>query len=255
VTPDDQNKAVVAWCEVCKLPFAAGSFGAGSAKLGIRGQDVYIDHMVGFPGGFNIQGAEAKCPACGTMGRIQDGLYDTIQGVVRQSASVFGSLTLDEAARLIEILRRRQDDEVDDDAVVDATPAVAKPWVRSVLERVDKKFWIGILLSVLLFLYGNHLNQAATQSIETSIQKSETSTEQQVERLQRQNDNMQHLLEEMLSDEPSGQAGQHKIPKAPPERSKPPDTALSPPHAMPSRNAPCWCGSGRKFKRCHKGAD
>jgi hypothetical protein len=148
VTPADQDKAVVAWCEVCKLPFAAGSFGTGGAKLGIRGQHVYIDHLEGLPGGFKIQGGEARCPACGTMGMIQDGLYDTIRGVVRQSASVFGSLTLDEAARLIEILRRRQDDEVDDDAVIDATPPAAKEWVRSVLKRVNKQFWINILLSV-----------------------------------------------------------------------------------------------------------
>ncbi|MGA2149054.1 MAG: SEC-C domain-containing protein [Bryobacteraceae bacterium] len=23
----------------------------------------------------------------------------------------------------------------------------------------------------------------------------------------------------------------------------------------PGRNAPCWCGSGRKYKRCHLDAD
>ena len=25
-----------------------------------------------------------------------------------------------------------------------------------------------------------------------------------------------------------------------------------PPTTLPHANAPCWCGSGRKYKRCHK---
>jgi hypothetical protein len=25
----------------------------------------------------------------------------------------------------------------------------------------------------------------------------------------------------------------------------------SPPAARPGRNEPCWCGSGRKYKKCH----
>ncbi len=26
-------------------------------------------------------------------------------------------------------------------------------------------------------------------------------------------------------------------------------------HSKLGRNAPCWCGSGRKYKKCHLGAD
>ena len=29
-------------------------------------------------------------------------------------------------------------------------------------------------------------------------------------------------------------------------------TTVSPPQALPQANEPCWCGSGRKYKRCHK---
>ena len=25
----------------------------------------------------------------------------------------------------------------------------------------------------------------------------------------------------------------------------------APPAVMPGRNDPCWCGSGRKYKKCH----
>ncbi|NQV96795.1 MAG: SEC-C domain-containing protein, partial [Acidimicrobiaceae bacterium] len=29
-------------------------------------------------------------------------------------------------------------------------------------------------------------------------------------------------------------------------------TITTQPHVLPSANDLCWCGSGRKFKRCHK---
>ena len=28
-------------------------------------------------------------------------------------------------------------------------------------------------------------------------------------------------------------------------------TGQSPPPARPGRNEPCWCGSGKKYKKCH----
>ncbi|MFM8600782.1 MAG: SEC-C metal-binding domain-containing protein, partial [Actinomycetota bacterium] len=28
-----------------------------------------------------------------------------------------------------------------------------------------------------------------------------------------------------------------------------------PPAVLPTANEPCWCGSGRKYKRCHKGTE
>jgi len=28
-------------------------------------------------------------------------------------------------------------------------------------------------------------------------------------------------------------------------------TEQSPPAVRPGRNEPCWCGSGRKYKKCH----
>ncbi len=27
------------------------------------------------------------------------------------------------------------------------------------------------------------------------------------------------------------------------------------PAALPGRNEPCWCGSGRKYKKCHEPGD
>jgi len=42
-------------------------------------------------------------------------------------------------------------------------------------------------------------------------------------------------------------------PQAPPPRTSP--ALLVPPSPKPGRNAPCWCGSGRKYKLCHLEAD
>lgn len=29
------------------------------------------------------------------------------------------------------------------------------------------------------------------------------------------------------------------------------DSRMTPPPARPGRNEPCWCGSGKKYKKCH----
>jgi uncharacterized protein YecA (UPF0149 family) len=29
------------------------------------------------------------------------------------------------------------------------------------------------------------------------------------------------------------------------------DSQMTPPPARPGRNEPCWCGSGKKYKKCH----
>jgi DNA-binding protein H-NS len=245
------TKAVVAWCDACKLPFAAGRYGEGGMAIGFPGQTTHINHVTIGPGQVNLQGGLASCPACGAMGVIQEGAYDTVAGVVRETVKAFDNFTLVEAATLIEALRQRQDDKVDDATVINATPAKAKKWVQKVLKKGDKKFWIGILLSVLLFLYNAQLNASSTQSIELSVQRTGQETKQEIQHLEKQNENLRHLIEEVIKDE-SERTSQLKIAKIPPQRARPPDAKLAPPPTMPSRNAFCWCGSGRKFKRCHK---
>lgn len=41
----------------------------------------------------------------------------------------------------------------------------------------------------------------------------------------------------------------------PPDRAAEAPVGLSPPGRKPGRNDSCWCGSGKKYKRCHLGAD
>jgi hypothetical protein len=74
------------------------------------------------------------------MGRIQDGFYDTVLGVVREAAQIFRSLTPEEATALAEILKQRRQGQTDDDAVVAASPPEARAWIKKTLDKVDKSF-------------------------------------------------------------------------------------------------------------------
>lgn len=38
-------------------------------------------------------------------------------------------------------------------------------------------------------------------------------------------------------------------------KNKPEESSPAPPENLPERNAPCWCGSGQKYKKCHMDED
>ena len=250
-----KRRPVLAWCPVCEAPFHAGEFGGGVMALGPRGQDVYIGRMrQTAQGEVDLRGSTAKCPVCDNMGQIQDGLYDTVLGVVRESARIFRSLTTEESAALAEVLRQRQQGQVDDAAVVAATPSEAKDWIGKVLKRVDKKFWISILLAVLLAVQSNLSADSSTQSIQAEVARSEHSTHQQIGRINRQDEQLRELVQELLNRLGPEEPGKSQVRKPAAAKALPPVATRQPPDTMPTRNAPCWCGSGRRFKRCHKGA-
>ncbi len=254
MSTDANACAVVAWCETCELPFPAGKLGAGDFALGVRGQDVSVSKMrVDRAGVVSIQGSTASCPTCGNMGTIPDGLYDTISGVVRQSAKVFRSFSPEEAARFITALRKCERNEIDDDAVVAAAPPAARKWMKDTLKLVVRRdILIPILISVLIAVCGAYLSDVATQQIESAIQHSNASTHQQVKKLDHRVEHLNGLVKIMLK-EVEQENGQSISPKISSSRAQPPMTSGSPPDTTPNRNAACWCGSGRKFKRCHRG--
>ena len=159
--------------------------------LGERGQGVYIGHMSDTLGGVNLQDSMAQCPVCGTMGRIQDGLYDTVLGVVKESVRIFRSLTPEEAATLADALRKHRQDQADEETVVEASPPEAKGWIKQVLSKADKKFWAGILLSVLVAVQSNIAGDASTQSIGSVIAGSAHATQQQIEQINKQDEQQQ----------------------------------------------------------------
>jgi uncharacterized protein YecA (UPF0149 family) len=42
--------------------------------------------------------------------------------------------------------------------------------------------------------------------------------------------------------------------RTPAARAVPPSSSMNPPDVLPNKNDPCWCGSNKKFKRCHRDA-
>src|SRR5579859_4099209 len=221
-----RRSQMMAWCEVCKVPFLAGAFGsgAGGMRLGLGGQGLYIGHMESFGDGtVALQGNKVTCPVCGTWGSIPDGLYDTVLGVVRESVRVFGDLTPDEALTLAEALRKRQQNQVNDEQVVAEAPKAAKRWIREQL----KNNLIGILVAVLVAMYGHYDSASSARVIEQQVQQV-NSREQQLTR----------LVQELIKS----------------ESAQPPATNVNAPRQKFRRNEPCWCDSGRKFKHCHGAA-
>jgi hypothetical protein len=220
--------------------------------LGPRGQAIHIGHMQDGPQGREIKESKAQCPICGTMGRIQDGLYDTVLGVVKEAAQVFRSLTPDEATALAEVLTKRRQEQIDDDAVVAASPPEARDLIKKTLRKPDYKFWLGIVLwviSVLLAVQGIVAADSSTQSIEAFVSKSDRTIREQIATLNRKEEHLKQVVEEVLSClDREGYNEQHKGKQA---AAKPKPTMPQPPSRVPNRNEKCWCGSGRRFNRCH----
>jgi hypothetical protein len=168
-------------------------------------------------------------PACNSMGRIQAGAYDKVVGVVRQSASAFRYLTPEEMFIMVELLRRRQRDEISDNDLIKATPKKARKWIKEVLARVDKKFIIGILISVLLTMHGDTSRASSTRSIESQYAGSQQRVEKQIGGLQQEDQQLKQLIQELISRQKL-----HPEKKVSQPRAKRQPTTASPPATRPS---------------------
>jgi uncharacterized protein YecA (UPF0149 family) len=249
VTVTAKQRPVLAWCATCDAPFHAGQFGGGSMGLGPRGQAVYIGHASGGTGSVNLRDSMAQCPICGTMGRIQDGLYDTVLGVVKESARIFRSFTPEEAAVLAAALKEHRQDHINEEAVVEASPPEAKGWIKQVLSKADKKFWAGVLLTVLVAVQSNLAGDSSTHSLQAAIASSAQATQQQIVQSEKQDQQLRRIVQELVDQN----SGELRVVKQSTLKAQPPATAREAPETPANRNQPCWCGSGRKFKRCHRG--
>jgi hypothetical protein len=249
MTSAPDQRPVLAWCETCKVPFTAGVFGGGGMALGLAGQSLYIGEMISGPEGVQISGTQAACPVCNTMGNVQDGLYDTVFGVIRQGRRILRTLTPTEAAALVEALRRRRRDEVEDDAVVEAAPESARPWLRDLLSKVDKKFWLSIILTLLIAIQAERGQRDSEHAVEAVGRKSDAALVHEVDQLSNTDHQLERLVREMterLHNQPAPPSQR----KAPASTTPTPSTIVRQP-ARPGRNDQCFCGSGRKFKHCH----
>lgn len=164
------------------------------------------------------------CPYCGGTGRVPDGVYE----LRNNAAHYFGDLNAVELRTLLEIVKDAQRQTLDADVVaarIEAEVPAASPVAGLVRNSGSGLLaWLTLLVAVLTLLRPlvEHRDKPLSQ------QQMEQAFEQA----------MEHVRDESKPNTTPGlPAG------SPPRRSAP----------APRRNDPCWCGSGKKFKRCHGG--
>lgn len=210
--------------------------------LGLHGQSLSIEHMqLRGDGTANMEGVQVSCPHCGSLGRIPDGIYD----FVRQGVRLLSRVSQDDAVRLAAVLRRYEQDQSDDDEVVGVAPGEVRSFIQGVLARSDKKFWIGILLSLLIAIYQKYDSSATTKAVHDHLDRRFQTLEEQLHQLDESDRALSQQVSEMLKEIQDEHVGGTP-------RSTPLTTSVNPPEVLPNKKEPCWCGSGRQYKRCHR---
>lgn len=225
--------------------------------LGPPGQDVYIGSMHTHAGGATLRGVTVSCPNCRRPGRVPDGVYQFISLATRFAQQ----FDRDQATRLADALREFRDDDSNPDSVVAAAPAVARPFISEWLSKVDRKFWASILLTIVLFVCSERDTARSEQEI-SALAHRDQAIAAQIHEESDVNSELRRAIEELIrggvkavsvppDSQPTESTASPPI-RAPRQRAAPPATSLSPPAVMPNKNDPCWCGSKRKYHRCHR---
>jgi hypothetical protein len=243
------TRPIIAECGGCRRPFVAGSGGGGSMTLGPPGSSVYISHMETRGGVVQMEGVKVSCPYCGEMGRVPDGLYD----FVSETRQVFQRFTAEQNRAILLALRRYEAGEIDEAQVEAEAPAEALALIRSTLKEADKKYWISLLVMILICLVQWRMSDESTSAIEQRVEQAQAASAQEFRRL---NQNEQAVCDEVSKMMRQADAARGVAVKAtkrlPVPRDSPPLTTMSQPGVLPNKNDPCWCGSNKKFKRCHR---
>ncbi len=182
-----------------------------------------------FPSGIFIENStditmagnrSGPCPRCGGMGSIPDGRYDATKDSIRIMAT--SATSLESLRRLEAVLRAVDRPGVSGKAVADAIKSQAPEFsaLAPVVQRggIDVGKWILVLLTAILVWQGMRAESA-----------DKGATTEQIREIYRQ------VLQ------------QTQAAPSPPMNRVP----LISPRPSPSRNGPCFCASGKKYKRCH----
>lgn len=159
------------------------------------------------------------CPRCGGMGSIPDGRYDVTKDSIRIMAT--SATSLDSLRRLEAVLRGVNRPGVSGRTVAAAIRSEAPEFsaLASIAERHGLQIatWIIALLTAVIVWQGMRAESASE------------ATQEQLREIYRQ-------VIQQTQAQPS-----------PPMNRVP----MVSPRPSPSRNGPCPCGSGKKYKRCH----
>jgi hypothetical protein len=181
-----------------------------------------------FPSGIFIENStditmagntSGPCPRCGGIGHVPDGRYDATRDSIRIMAT--SAKSAESLQRLESVLRGVNRPGVSGRAVAEAIRTQAPEFsaLAPIAERrgFDVTPWILILLTAILVWQGMRAESAAN------------ATQEQIREIYR-------LV--IQRTQPSPSPTTNRVP-------------LVSPRPSPSRNGPCFCGSGKKYKRCH----
>ena len=176
-----------------------------------------------FPSGIAASGIvrgnkSGPCPACGGMGSVPDGTYQTVGNVIRLLAGP--QKTVNQLRSLVAVITEAQ-------KVVEKPGEVVKkikneaPELSSIVDALPKtRIELYAFLSLIIFAIATLI--AAVNSF-----KNKGPTEEEVQGL------IEKSIERAFKENPSTEKPQSN-------RSKP----------KTGRNEPCHCGSGKKYKKC-----
>ncbi len=186
-----------------------------------------------FPSGIFIENStnitmtgnrSGPCPRCGGMGRVPDGRYDATKDSIHIMAT--SATSIESLRRLEAILRGVNRPGVTGQAVAAAIKTQAPEFsaLAPIVQRggIDVAKWIGVILTAILVLYAmwDRLDPA-----------NKGATPEQIREIYRQ-------VLQQTQQQPKPSPTMNRVP-------------LISPRPSPSRNGPCPCGSGKKYKRCH----
>jgi hypothetical protein len=227
---DQANGQVLAYCSRCEIPFPFAKAVGGSVAIGMPGQDLYIGSMTLGSDGLHVEGSTATCPRCGNMGSITDGSYRFIRDNIR----LIRGLTREDASTTVEVLRQIHAGVDANNELLDALPEETRELIAKAQKSDNYKFIISILLALLLYF----ASVRAIGQLTSDVQDLTGDVQQLSTEVHATNEYERRLMEQL----------------GPTIRQINSQSLLGNEHVSQRiirRTDPCWCGSERKFHKCH----
>lgn len=206
-----QPTSIPAFCDNCGKPFPSGFAGGGSATLIMRGNK------------------SGPCPHCGGMGTILDATYRLDKGIIEVLAASSPTRERLEKLRDVLIEARKTGAGVTEVKDMVETSGLGFSKVSDFVPQTANELYqfLGLLIALI--------------SLAVALNQGPVITEQQLTNA------FTKALQNVQQGRPSPPSTSGLI------TTKPKGPALQqtePSKVKPSRNSPCVCGSGKKYKRC-----
>lgn len=208
---NQQPIPIPAFCDNCGKPFPSGFASGGSGTLIMRGNK------------------SGPCPYCGGTGTVLDATYRVDKGIIEILAASSPTRERLEKLRnvLLEARKLGADATAIKNMVAKSDPEFSR--VSDFLPKTPNELYqfLGVLIALIALV--------------VTLNQGPVITEQQLTNAFTQ------ALQNVQQDQPSRPGASGRNATKPNELARGLEEALK---AKPSRNSPCSCGSGKKYKRC-----